>query len=114
MLNIPSVLASDSYPLLLLWSHFGDILLVGGWVWLCELLQPVEHRRGDTWYILLSRVFFSSLPFTLAGVWGDAGVIMPFNWGGWDATHIWRAAALKGVLSQVSLGEEWILVVESS
>lgn len=46
-------------------------------------------------------------------MWGDAGVIIPFNWGSWDASHIWGAAALKGVLNQVSLSEERIFVVES-
>lgn len=46
-------------------------------------------------YLAEPRVSSVLSPSTLAGVRGDAGVIMPFNWGSWDVTHIWGAAALN-------------------
>lgn len=46
-------------------------------------------------YLAEPRVSSVLSPSTLAGVRGDAGVIMPFNCGSWDVTHIWGAAALN-------------------
>lgn len=95
-----------SHPLPLPWSHFGDILLLRSWVWPCDLPQPVKNKERGGLVGVAEPRFLSSFSSTLAVVWGHAEVTIPFISGSWNATSIWRTAALKSVLNQVSLSEE--------
>lgn len=119
MLDILSALASDSYPfpLVTLWVHYVPMKLgVATWPTATNEGQGEGISGRKSW----ARCFLRSLSSALAVVWGCMEVMMPFNWGSWNAANMRETAALKSILNQVSLfvivSETlgWLLTVAAS
>ena len=93
---------------LFLWVHSDPIKLgMAMWPSAANEAQGEGLSGGKGW----ARCFLRSLPSTLAVVWGWIEVMMPFNWGSWNASDTRGTAAPKSALNQVSLSEEYISAV---